>query len=83
MKTTIDVDRELAARVADILGTKSLRETIDAALKEVVAAFHRNRLAESILDGTLSVPTPEELARLRAPKLPVGLLDDTPDDAAA
>jgi len=83
VKTTIDVDRELAARAAEVLGTTSLRETVDAALKEVVAAFHRDRLAESILDGTLAVPTPEELARLRAPKVPLGLLDDTSDDAAA
>lgn len=83
VKTTIDVDKELAARAAEILGTKSLRETVDAALEEVIAAFHRNRLADAILDGTLSVPTPEELARLRAPKVPVGLLDEPPGDAAA
>ena len=74
MKTTIDVDRELAARAAEILGTRTLKETVNAALREAVAAAHRQRLAQKILDGTLSVPTPDELRRLRAPKIPAGAL---------
>ena len=72
MKTTIDVDRELAARAAEILGTGTLKETVNTALREVVAAAHRERLARKILDGTLAVPTKEEVRRLRAPKIPLG-----------
>ena len=83
MKTTVDVDKALAAEAAEILGTKTLKETVNAALQEVVGAHHRNELADAILDGTLSVPTPEELMRLREPKVPVGLLDEPLDDAAA
>ncbi len=78
MKTTIDVDREAAEEAAAILGTKTLKDTVNAALREVVDAEHRRRLAEQVRSGTLPVPTPEELARLRAPKLPVGALDDFP-----
>jgi len=83
MKTTIDVDKALVAEAAEILGTSTLEETVSAALDEVIGAHHRSELADAILDGTLSVPTPEELARLRAPKVPIGLLDETFDDAGA
>ena len=82
MKTTIDVDKALAAEAAAMLGTKTLKETVNVALKEVVDSRLRSELADAIRDGTLSVPTPEELARLRAPKVPVGLLDDPLGDAA-
>ena len=82
MKTTIDVDKALAAEAAAMLGTKTLKETVNVALQEVVDSRLRSELADAIRDGTLSVPTPEELARLRAPKVPVGLLDDPLGDAA-
>ena len=75
MKTTVDVDRELAAQAAEVLGTRTLKETVNAALAEVVRAQLRHSLAERIRNGTLSVPTPQELARWREPKLPVGALD--------
>lgn len=35
-KTTLVVDEELALRVRTILGTKSLRETVDRALQRVL-----------------------------------------------
>ena len=76
MKTTVDVDRQLADEAAEILGTKSLKDTVNGALREVVAAELRRRLAESVRNGTLSVPTPEEYRKVREPKLPVGALDD-------
>ncbi len=78
MKTTIDVDREAAVEAAEILGTKTLKETVNAALREVVRAELRRQLAQKVRDGTLSVPTLEELAELRAPQLPVGALEDVP-----
>jgi Arc/MetJ family transcription regulator len=76
MKTTVDVDREVAAEAALVLGTKTLKDTVNAALREVVNAELRRDLADQILAGTWTVPTPGEVERLRAPKLPVGLLDE-------
>lgn len=70
MKTTIDIDRGAANEAADILGTKTLRDTVDAALREVVNAELRRQLAEEILAGTLPVPTPEEVERSKRPKVP-------------
>jgi Bacterial antitoxin of type II TA system, VapB len=75
MKTTVDVDRELADEVAQILGTTSLKDTVNGALREVVNAKLRHQLAEQILAGTLPVPTQEEYEELRRPKLPVGALE--------
>jgi Arc/MetJ family transcription regulator len=75
VKTTIDVDRDTAREAAEILGTATLKDTVNAALVEVVRVARRHELAERVRNGTLSVPTPEELAEWRAPKLPVGALD--------
>lgn len=76
MKTTVDVDRKLADEAAEILGTKSLKDTVNGALREVVRQQLLRALAQEVREGTLPVPTPEELAALRAPKLPVGALED-------
>ena len=76
MKTTVDVDRELADEAAEILGTKSLKDTVNGALREVVNAELRRQLAGRIRAGTLPVPTQEEYDELRRPKLPVGALGD-------
>lgn len=35
-KTSVEIDRDIAERAAEILGTTTLRETIDAALREIV-----------------------------------------------
>ncbi len=70
MKTSIYIDREAAAEAAAVLGTTTLKDTVDAALREVVSAELRRQLAEEILAGTLSVPTPEEAARAKQPKVP-------------
>ncbi len=71
MKTSISIDREAAAEAASILGTTTLRGTVDAALREVVSAELRRQLAEEVLAGLLSVPTPEEVVRSKEPKLPL------------
>jgi hypothetical protein len=76
MKTTVDVDRVLADEAAEILGTKTLKDTVNGALRELVNAKYRRRLADRIRAGTLPVPTQEEYDELRRPKLPVGALDD-------
>jgi hypothetical protein len=62
---------EQAARV---LGTETLKDTVNAALNEVIAAARRRKLIARIEHRTLPVPTPAELARLRAPAVNVGVL---------
>jgi Arc/MetJ family transcription regulator len=43
-KTSVDVDRDIAAQAAAILGTDTLRDTIDASLREIVDAKRRLEL---------------------------------------
>ncbi len=43
-KTSIEIDREIAEEAAAILGTSSLRDTVDAALREVINAKRRLEL---------------------------------------
>lgn len=43
-KTSVEIDRDIAAQAAGILGTTTLRETIDAALREIVDARRRLEL---------------------------------------
>ncbi len=43
-KTSVDVDRDIADQAAEILGTTTLRETINASLLEVVHACRRLEL---------------------------------------
>ena len=75
MKTTVDVDRKLADEAAGILGTKSLKDTVNGALREVIRAEGRRELAEAIRNGMLALPTPEEVERSKASKVPIGALD--------
>ena len=44
VKTSVDIDRDIADRAAEILGTTTLRDTIDASLREVVNARRRLEL---------------------------------------
>lgn len=44
--TTIDLDTELVAAAADVLGTRRTTETIHAALEEVVALRRRLQLLD-------------------------------------
>lgn len=43
-KTSVEVNRDIARQAAAILGTTTLRETINAALREVVDAKRRLEL---------------------------------------
>ena len=74
MRTTIDVDKTVADAASKILGTTTLKDTVNAALSEVIASARRRKLIERIERGALPAPTPAELARLRAPKLESGAL---------
>ena len=72
-KTSLVIDREKVAEAREILGTKTLAETVDAALDEVIALAARRRIMDRIRrDGGIG-PTPAELRRLREPReVPVG-----------
>jgi Arc/MetJ family transcription regulator len=50
-KTTIAVDDELLARAQAVLGTRGLKDTVDAALNEVVRAELRRQLADQLESG--------------------------------
>jgi hypothetical protein len=68
-KTSLVIDREKLAKVRDILETKTLAETVDAALDEVIALEARRRLTARIeRDGGIG-PSLAELRRLRQPRV--------------
>jgi hypothetical protein len=69
-KTSLVIDREKVERVQKILGTRTLAETVDAALEDVINHDRRMRIMERIRrDGGIG-PSPEEVRRLRAPRMP-------------
>lgn len=52
-KTSVDVDDRLLEQVRDVLGTSSIKETIDSALREVMRAEARRRELRALaaMDG--------------------------------
>jgi hypothetical protein len=80
MKTTVDVDRETAREAAEILGTATLKDTVNAALHDVVRRRRLRQFAREIRDGALPLPTPEDVRRLNEPALPAGALAWLIDD---
>ena len=66
-KTSLTIDRKKVEEAKRILGTRTIAETVDAALDEVLSVEARVRLFERILrDGGIG-PSPDELRRLRQP----------------
>lgn len=63
------IDREKVDRAREILGSKTIAETVDLALDEVINLERRRRLIERIRRSKTGGigPTPEELRRLREP----------------
>lgn len=47
-KTAVNIDRELIQQVAGVLGTTGITDTIDAALREIMARAARERLLERL-----------------------------------
>ncbi|MBL8915189.1 MAG: type II toxin-antitoxin system VapB family antitoxin [Archangium sp.] len=74
MRTTLNIDTEAFEEAARVLRTEGLSATVNAALREVVAATKRARLVDRIRKGDLPVPTPAERERLRVQALPTGTL---------
>jgi Arc/MetJ family transcription regulator len=66
-KTSLVIDRKKVAHAKKILGTRTIAETVDGALDEVIRLAGRRRLMDRIRrDGGIG-PSPEELRRLREP----------------
>ncbi len=66
-KTSLAIDRRKAAEAREILGTKTLVDTVDAAFDEVIALDRRRRLMAKIRREGGIGPGPDELRRLREP----------------
>jgi len=69
-KTSLDIDHEKVDQAREILGTRTLAATVDAALNEVISLAARRRVMERIRKSKTGGigPTPEELRRLREPR---------------
>jgi Arc/MetJ family transcription regulator len=64
MRRTVVVDDKLLEEAREALGTKGIRETIEAGLREAVRRRRVEELRRSLGHVELDL-TPEELARLR------------------
>jgi Arc/MetJ family transcription regulator len=53
-KTSVDIDADRLARVREILGTETIRETIDAAFREVIRVAAVRELVESAEQGAFA-----------------------------
>ncbi len=67
-KTSLVIDREKVAEAREILRTRTLAETVDAALDEVIALAARRRLMDRIRREGGIGPSPAEVRRLRQPR---------------
>lgn len=63
------IDRAKLERVRKVLGTRTMAETVDAALDEVINLERRRRLMKRIRESPTGGigPTPDELRKLREP----------------
>jgi hypothetical protein len=66
-KTSLTINHRKAAEVRELLGTKTLVETVDAAFDEVIRLAARRRVLDRIRRSETGGigPTPEELRELR------------------
>jgi Arc/MetJ family transcription regulator len=64
-RTTVDLDLMALERAQEVLGTSTIRETIDKALHEVDRYEALRRGADLILEGGLPPIEPDDLTALR------------------
>lgn len=63
-KTSFEIDTEKVAVAKEILGTKTLTDTVDAALSEVVRSRQRQQLVELLFrPGALALDDPETMSK--------------------
>jgi Arc/MetJ family transcription regulator len=53
-KTTVDVDPQRLAAAQSILGTTTIRDTVDAALRQVITEDARRQFLELASDGAFA-----------------------------
>ncbi len=62
-KTSFEIDTDKAAAAREILGTKTLTDTVDAALSEVVKLRQRKALVELLFrPGALALDDPNAMS---------------------
>lgn len=62
-KTSFEIDTEKVAAAKEVLGTKTLTDTVDAALAEVVKLRQRRQLVELLFrPGALALDDPEAMS---------------------
>jgi len=62
-KTSFEIDRVKVSAAKEVLGTKTLTDTVDAALAEVVKLRQRRQLVELLFrPGALALDDPETMA---------------------
>ena len=64
-RTTIDVDDDLLGQAQAALGTSGLKDTVDAAFREVARRAQRDRLARRVRSGRGTDRGPEHFERVR------------------
>ena len=67
-RTTVDIDLDSYEKAREALGTRGYKDTVNAALREVVRGKALEEVAERIRQGRIPGPTPEELAEMRKPR---------------
>jgi Arc/MetJ family transcription regulator len=61
-KTSFEIDTVKVAAAKKILGTKTLTETVDAALAEVVKQHQRQELVDLLFSGELELDDPDVMS---------------------
>jgi Arc/MetJ family transcription regulator len=62
-KTSFEIDTDKVAAAKEVLGTKTLTDTVDAALAEVVKLRQRRQLVELLFrPGALALNDPETMS---------------------
>ncbi len=64
MRRTVVIDDNLLEEARQVLGTRGIRETVEAGLREAVRRYRLEKLRRSLGQIDLDL-TPEELVRLR------------------
>jgi Arc/MetJ family transcription regulator len=65
-KTLVDIDDDLLEAAREVLGTSTKKDTVNAALREVLAAQERRRAATALFEWTSRHEPLDRDARLRA-----------------
>jgi len=65
-RTTVAIDTDALAAAESVLGTRGIKETVNAALREVNRRAALDRAATYVLAGELHLPDEQMLATSRA-----------------